>query len=158
LVKVPLEPHARRSVNCHVLMLLKWPRSGRINSRIRPAVPRSLIRVQPRLATGRRHVGRSDAQDIGRPIRLRRVAPGPSKAFRRRRVRERGRAKRVEAREPPSKGCLQNRTVLTRTQPSRCKPSTLGSGLIKSTMRARRRGRRRPDSCAQVCRIVWRCA
>jgi hypothetical protein len=34
----------------------------------------------------------------------------------------------------------------------------LGSGLIKSTMRARRRGRRRPDSCAPVCRIVWRCA
>ena len=34
----------------------------------------------------------------------------------------------------------------------------VGSGLIKSTMRARRRGRRRPDSCAPVCRIVWRCA
>ena len=34
----------------------------------------------------------------------------------------------------------------------------LGLGLIKSTMRARRRGRRRPDSCAPVCRIVWRCA
>jgi 4-amino-4-deoxy-L-arabinose transferase-like glycosyltransferase len=34
----------------------------------------------------------------------------------------------------------------------------LGSGLIKSTMRARRRGRRRPGSCAPVCRIVWRCA
>jgi hypothetical protein len=33
----------------------------------------------------------------------------------------------LEAREPPSKGCLQNRTVLTRTQPSRCKPSTLVS-------------------------------
>ena len=36
--------------------------------------------------------------------------------------------------------------------------TSLGSGLIKSTMRARRRGRRRPGSCAPVCRIVWRCA
>jgi hypothetical protein len=53
MVTVPLEPHARPSVECHVPILLKWPRLCRINSRIRSAVPRSFIRVQSRLATAR---------------------------------------------------------------------------------------------------------
>lgn len=61
-VKTGMEPHAKRRANRHVLVLLKWPWSGRVDSRIGPAVPRSSIRVQSRLATARRHVGRSDVQ------------------------------------------------------------------------------------------------
>ncbi len=33
----------------------------------------------------------------------------------------------------------------------------LGSGLIKSTIQERRRGRQRPGSFGPACRIAWRC-
>ena len=58
-----------------------------------------------------------------------------------------------------TKGKLKARfAAATGSGVSKSAKVVLGSGLIKSTMRARRRGRRRPDSCAPVCRIEWRCA